>query len=424
MFSGLTNQVSSWMGSVKGDTEEKVPTPTEDNNALLGPESKEEGPTKASGSSGSSRLEMFSNVKNQIEGIGGWLGSSIPKLRKADTEPGNPEAVGFENAGADTGSPVNTDVVKEAKEDDDNSRNFSATGGADSGPQSLAESPTDENKDGQFGNVQSKALAGAKSIGNFLYTAVNKAGKTVTEAGSKIHVINANVLANVGANVNMNILGEFNKEQENFMKNKANSSASALPPWAGCANEECLKEDCLSLSTDKRNFVRAPPAGVNFQFDYESSYPVAMAIMEQDPNLEKMRYELVPKVIPEEEFWKNYFYRVSLICQENERSFTKRENSQVASDISSVQPIVDDRNSKNQKEHEFVSDSLVVSKEDITEVEEGMKKLVLGSKSFQEEDWEKELEEELQDYHVINDPMSGNIDRELEDILNEEADLK
>ncbi|XP_050313984.1 synapse-associated protein of 47 kDa isoform X10 [Anthonomus grandis grandis] len=340
MFSGLTNQVSSWMGSVKGDTEEKVPTPTEDNNALLGPESKEEGsPTKASGSSGSSRLEMFSNVKNQIEGIGGWLGSSIPKLRKADTEPGNPEAVGFENAGADTGSPVNTDVVKEAKEDDDNSRNFSATGGADSGPQSLAESPTDENKDGQFGNVQSKALAGAKSIGNFLYTAVNKAGKTVTEAGSKIHVINANVLANVGANVNMNILGEFNKEQENFMKNKANSSASALPPWAGCANEECLKEDCLSLSTDKRNFVRAPPAGVNFQFDYESSYPVAMAIMEQDPNLEKMRYELVPKVIPEEEFWKNYFYRVSLICQENERSFTKRENSQVASDISSVQPI-------------------------------------------------------------------------------------
>lgn len=45
-----------------------------------------------------------------------------------------------------------------------------------------------------------------------------------------------------------------------------------------------------------RNFVRAPPAGVDFQFDYEVSYPVAMAIMDQDPNLEKMRYELVPKM--------------------------------------------------------------------------------------------------------------------------------
>lgn len=34
--------------------------------------------------------------------------------------------------------------------------------------------------------VQSKALAGAKSFGSFLYSAVNKAGKTVTEAGAKI----------------------------------------------------------------------------------------------------------------------------------------------------------------------------------------------------------------------------------------------
>lgn len=46
--------------------------------------------------------------------------------------------------------------------------------------------------------VQSKALAGAKSLGNFLYSAVNKAGKTVTEAGSKIHVIN---VSNVSSDV-------------------------------------------------------------------------------------------------------------------------------------------------------------------------------------------------------------------------------
>ncbi|XP_076262704.1 synapse-associated protein 47kD isoform X5 [Rhynchophorus ferrugineus] len=364
MFSGLTNQVSSWMGSVKGETEEKVPTPTDDSNTLLGQETKEgSSPTKATGGS---RLEMFSNVKNQIEGIGGWLGSSIPKLRKGDhLEGGNPDAVGHENPAAETGSPINTDPVKEAREDDDNS---SATGGADSGPQSLAESPTEENKEGQFGNVQSKALAGAKSFGNFLYSAVNKAGKTVTEAGAKINVIN-------------NILGEFNKEQESFVKNKANSSSTALPPWVGCANEESLKEECLSLSTDRRNFVRAPPAGVDFQFDYEVSYPVAMAIMEQDPNLEKMRYELVPKIISEEDFWKNYFYRVSLICQANELSFMSREgDSNAAINTSSVQPI--------------------------------------------EEDWEKELEAELQDYELVGDTKDQNLDKEIEEMLNEETDLK
>lgn len=403
MFSGLTNQVSSWMGSVKGDTEEKVPTPTEDSNTLLGQETKEGiSPTK---NTGGGRLEMFSNVKNQIEGIGGWLGSSIPKLRKGEHgEGGNPDAVGHENPAADTGSPTNVDPVKEPRDDDDNS---SATGGADSGPQSLAESLTEENKEGQFGNVQSKALAGAKSFGNFLYSAVNKAGKTVTEAGSKIHVIN-------------NILGEFSKEQEAFVKNKANASSTAVPPWVGCANEENLKEECLSLSTDRRNFVRAPPAGVDFQFDYEVSYPVAMAIMEQDPNLEKMRYELVPKIIPEEDFWKNYFYRVSLICQAYELSFMSREgDSNAATNTSSVQPI-----DKTEKEHEFVSDTLIANKEDIDEVQEGMKKLALGSKPLNEEDWEKELEAELQDYELVSDAKDNNIDKEIEDMLNEETDLK
>lgn len=37
--------------------------------------------------------------------------------------------------------------------------------------------------------------------------------------------------------------------------------------------------------------------------------------MGEDPALEKMRFDLVPKIITEENFWRNYFYRVSLICQ-------------------------------------------------------------------------------------------------------------
>lgn len=50
------------------------------------------------------------------------------------------------------------------------------------------------------------------------------------------------------------------------------------------------------LFQDRRNFVRAPPAGVDFDFDYDKMYPVAVAIMGEDPNLEKMRFDLVPKV--------------------------------------------------------------------------------------------------------------------------------
>jgi len=35
-------------------------------------------------------------------------------------------------------------------------------------------------------SVSTKALQGAKTFGSFLYSAVNKAGKTVSEAGAKI----------------------------------------------------------------------------------------------------------------------------------------------------------------------------------------------------------------------------------------------
>lgn len=47
---------------------------------------------------------------------------------------------------------------------------------------------------------------------------------------------------------------------------------------------------------DRRNFVRAPPEGVEFSFDMEREFSVCQAILQEDPNLEKMRFELVPKM--------------------------------------------------------------------------------------------------------------------------------
>ncbi|XP_022914917.1 synapse-associated protein of 47 kDa isoform X2 [Onthophagus taurus] len=399
MFSGLTNQVSSWMG--KADAEEKVPTPT--GEVATTPEKKDTSPTKHS------KLDMLSNVKSQIGGIGGWLGSSIPKLRKNEDGDHQEEQPLGEDAGppATADGPKGPSQTKERGGDDDD--NSSATGGADSGPQSAAESPTEE-KEGQFGNaVQSKAIAGAKSFGSFIYSAVNKAGKTVSEASAKIK-------KTVEEN---SILGEFNKEQEAFMKSQSgNASSSALPPWAGCPNELALKEECLTLSTDRRNFVRSPPAGVDFTFDYEVSYPIAMAIMEQDPNLEKMRYDLVPKNISEENFWRNYFYRVTLLCQANDASHMSRD---VDSQLTSDQPL--DKDVKEIEPHEFVSDSLKVTSQDIVEVQEQMRKLTMNSKATEEE-WEKELEAELQDYEMVSEQKPSTKgeawDRDIQELLEDE----
>ncbi|CAF1561083.1 unnamed protein product, partial [Adineta steineri] len=42
-------------------------------------------------------------------------------------------------------------------------------------------------------------------------------------------------------------------------------------------------------------------------------YPIALATLDVDENLKQMRFDLVPKQINEESFWRNYFYRVSLV---------------------------------------------------------------------------------------------------------------
>ena len=52
---------------------------------------------------------------------------------------------------------------------------------------------------------------------------------------------------------------------------------------------------CFLNIQDSRNVLREPPPGVQFQFDFAKSFPVAMAILKEDPRLQKLRFELVPK---------------------------------------------------------------------------------------------------------------------------------
>lgn len=99
------------------------------------------------------------------------------------------------------------------------------------------------------------------------------------------------------------ILESFNKEQEAFIKGQGGGNGPAVAPWVGHANEAKIKDEILGLSQDRRNFVRAPPAGVDFEFNYDTAYPTALAIMNEDKALETMRFELVPKMY--EEFGKH-----------------------------------------------------------------------------------------------------------------------
>ncbi|XP_012277282.1 synapse-associated protein of 47 kDa isoform X3 [Orussus abietinus] len=384
MFSGLTNQVSNWMGKKPEDGAE---FPAEERAAPAGVEGdpdlekKDSSPTK-----GGSKLEMLAGVKSQMTG---WLSGGIPGLGRGGA-PGEvqegvvpPEAPESQTS-RESVQGSSPDHVK----DDDASRWVAgATSGADSGPASLGEGTPTEDKDQQpFGAVSTKALAGAKSLGGFLYSAVNKAGKTVVEASVKIKkTVEENRL-----------IAELNKEQEAFINSKHNEKGEAVAPWVGAPNEEALRKECLDLSSDRRNFVRAPPPGVEFAWDFEAVQPMAQATLALDPNLETMRFELVPKVISEENFWRNYFYRVSLLRQSHElnamvsqtesnpnqqplTSSGSIDHTQVEANFgrenSGVASRTEDSTTTDSSGHEFVSDSVRASDTDIQEVREGMKKL-------------------------------------------------
>lgn len=142
-------------------------------------------------------------------------------------------------------------------------------------------------------------------------------------------------------------MGDFQKEQEKFVQEKnakktgmmlhkkylfvhfcifhqSLSADAAVPPWVGYNEEETIQQQILALSAvsfrstsksldhliildnvteyecfifvqDKRNFLRDPPAGVQFHFDFEQMYPVALVMLQEDELLNRMRFDLVPK---------------------------------------------------------------------------------------------------------------------------------
>jgi len=223
--------------------------------------------------------------------------------------------------------------------------------------------------------------------------AFNKVGKVATDYSKVVQetVYKAPMIA------------DFNKEQEEFIRSKNKENPSA--PWAGYQDEEDLKAKILALSEDKRNVTRAPPTGVNFDFEYCTVVSPAALLLEADPRLKQLRYELVPKVIKEDEFWKNYFYRVSLIKQSFELSHSMTEDSRREKQVGgNHKPVEDNIENSSQAagdhDDEFVSDLHQASSKDIAEADEAMKKLGLTKN---DSEWEAELEGELNEYEMVGE---------------------
>lgn len=297
----------------------------------------------------------------------------------------------------------------------------------------------------------------AKGLGNYLFNFASAATKKITESVAETaQTIKKSVEeGKIDDIIDKTIIGDFQKEQKKFVEEQhTKKSEAAVPPWVDSHDEETIQQQILALSADKRNFLRDPPAGVQFNFDFDQMYPVALVMLQEDELLSKMRFALVPKLVKEEVFWRNYFYRISLIKQSaqltalaaQQQASGKEEKSSREDDLPLTEavrpktpPVVIKSQLKTQEDEEeistspgvseFVSDAFDACNLNQEDLRKEMEQLVLDKKqeetiSLEEEsaDWEKELQQELQEYEVVaeSEKRDENWDKEIEKMLQEE----
>ncbi|XP_059535734.1 synapse-associated protein 1 [Myotis daubentonii] len=306
-------------------------------------------------------------------------------------------------------------------------------------------------------SAESELLHQAKDLGGYLFNFATAATKKITESVAETaQSIKKSVEeGKIDDIIDKTIIGDFQKEQKKFVEEQhTKKSEAAVPPWVDSNDEETIQQQILALSADKRNFLRDPPIGVQFHFDFDQMYPVALVMLQEDELLSRMRFALVPKLVKEEVFWRNYFYRVSLIKQsaqltalaaqqqaaEKEKSHGRDDALPLTEAVRpKTPPVVIKSQLKTQEDEEeistspgvseFVSDAFDACNLDQEDLRKEMEQLVLDKK--QEEttvleddstDWEKELQQELQEYEVVteSEKRDENWDKEIEKLLQEE----
>lgn len=172
----------------------------------------------------------------------------------------------------------------------------------------------------------------------------------------------------------------------------------AYLPWESAHPDRRAeaRERVMKLSLEDQTFTIPPPKEAKYVYDATQREPYAARMLETDALLSAKRFKLVPKVVDEQEFWRNYFYRVDLILNALGVPATP--------DSEQLQQQVQAKNDETPKQ------SRAVEAARMRDLEEEMRKEIAKAEASHLEDTVKEDE----NFDMLDDELDFEDDPELE----------
>lgn len=237
---------------------------------------------------------------------------------------------------------------------------------------------------------------------------------------------------------------EFLREHDRYMVEQEDRPVLDQLPWEQFESQvaKSVQERVFALSESDRCFLTPVSEGSDFFFDYEEHTVVILKLLDIDPRIGKIRFKIVPRLVKEEMFWRNYFFQVSKIVEGyggSSRTLPGGEdklNDALRSARAYEQALdaaLDDGDNLNMIDSD--GDDFLFASEEAVQIVEGRNikgspvestksktdsttnkandEGLLPSPVVQgvEDEWEKELELELKDSCTINDnPEIGSIE--------------